>query len=771
MATITTTIRLIDSVSSTMTAITRRTDTLIRSFERLNQVSRTAIQSPVTRQSTGMQNTIRQVERMENNIRRSNIRITELQHNFQRATAVITDMQGQLSRTVQKITQLQQNFQAANNTIAQLTARIESLERRINGANNNQRNLNSSIREGTSAAGGLLNKFKSIAAAYIGLRAIGKGIQIADDYTNQNARLALINDGLQTQVQLQNKIYQAAQASRGAYGNIAGTIGKLGLLAGNAFANNSELIYFTETMQKAFKVSGASTSEASNAMYQLTQAMASGRLQGDEFRSIIENAPMLANAIATYTGVGMEGLKELSSEGVISAEIIKNSLFQASEEINRKFNQMPITFSDVWNQISNTAIMTFRRTIENVSGFLNSNTAQALIQGIITSIQVLSTVIEGVIGMTMWVSNIFVDNWSVIAPIIMGIVAIMGVYLAVTKGVILLQTIGTGVSSLFHTAQTFLSIGFSVLTGSTAASSAAIFQFNSALLACPLTWIVIAIIAVIAVIYAVVAAINKFKNTSISATGIIAGVFATVGAAIANTVIGVVNFVIGIGIDLYNLIVSFANFIGNVFQHPLKSIAHGFFDLLDVIAGVARSAASIIDTLLGSNLSGALLGLQDNIQNFVDSKIGAYEIEVATKINKEDYLLDRVQYKTAWNTGYQIGQGIDDKIGGLFNFNSNGIGGLDRNNFGGDVASMVNDMANTADNTGKMADSMEESDEDLKYLRELAERESINRFTTAEIKVDMTNHNNISNGMDADGLITQLKEGLFEAMYTVAEGV
>ncbi|RDA73744.1 tail tape measure protein, partial [Hafnia paralvei] len=195
--------------------------------------------------------------------------------------------------------------------------------------------------------------------AYLGFQALRTGIEATDNYTNQNSRLALINDGLQTQAELQNKIYQAAQRSRGAYGETVSSVAKLGLLAKDAFSSNNETIAFAELMNKSFKISGASISESTNGMYQLTQAMAAGRLQGDEFRSVMENAPMLAQAIAKYTGKSMGELRKMSSEGEITANIIKNSLFSMADDINKKFATMPMTFETAWTRIKNQTVATF----------------------------------------------------------------------------------------------------------------------------------------------------------------------------------------------------------------------------------------------------------------------------------------------------------------------------------------------------------------------------------------------------------------------------
>ena len=190
------------------------------------------------------------------------------------------------------------------------------------------------------------SSLKGLIASAVSVAGVMKGLDITDAYTNTNARLAMINDGLQTQAQLNDKVFQAAQRSRGSYMEMASAVSKMNLLAGDTFKTNDEAIAFTELLTKSLKVSGASQGEQSSAFLQLTQALAAGKLQGDEFRSIMENAPMVAQAIADFTGKSKGELKEMSAEGTITADIIKNAMFMAADDIESKFSKMPKTFGD-----------------------------------------------------------------------------------------------------------------------------------------------------------------------------------------------------------------------------------------------------------------------------------------------------------------------------------------------------------------------------------------------------------------------------------------
>lgn len=512
-----------------------------------------------------------------------------------RFTPVIRNMSNALNMTLSSFEALQRashnavdtaSIQAARQSLASVEVGINEIEQGIREANGQQQQFNNTVRGGGSAIDSMAGKIKSMVGAYIGIRSLEAGMQATDTYVSNNARLDLINDGLQTQAELQDKIYQAAQRSRGEYNAMVNTVAKLGLLAGDAFGSNDELIAFTELMNKSFKISGASTQESTNAMYQLTQAMASGRLQGDEYRSIIENAPMLANAIAEYCDVSRGELKELASDGAISADIIKAAVFATADDIEGKFATLTMTFSDVWTSIKNTAVQQFSGLMQKINGFLNSNTGQAMVNGISSAIGVMSMVLGVALEMIMSVANFFSDNWSTIEPIIWGIVGALAIYagyLLLTNGLELISEglkIAACIASYAHAAAT------RTLARDTAVATAAQHGFNTALLASPITWIIAAIILVIVLIYSVVGAINSVTGSTYSATGVICGVLSTAFAFIHNLFFGLLELVFGMIEYFYNTFIAFANFFGNLFNDPIAAIINLFADLADNVLGV-----------------------------------------------------------------------------------------------------------------------------------------------------------------------------------------
>jgi hypothetical protein len=313
-----------------------------------------------------------------------------------------------------------------------------------------------------------------------------------------------------------------------------------------------------------------------------------------------------------------------------------------------------------------------------------------------------------------------------------------------------------------------------LVTGATWAQVTAQYGLNSAMYACPLVWIIILIIALVALFYAAVAAVNKFAGTSVSATGIICGAFMAALAFIGNIFIALWNVAAEVFVLIYNLVATVANFIGNVFNDPVGAVCRLFFDLADTVLGVLQALASAIDAIFGSNLAGAVQGWRDSLGGWVNSTFGK-GTEVMAKMSADDMKLGRFEYGAAFDMGYEFGQGVEDTVGGLFDFSamdSLGADTLDAFNLGNTLDGIYGRAGDTAANTAATADALDIAEEDLAYLRDIAEREAINRFTTAEISVDMSGmQNNISNGMDLDGVISGLTEGVNEAIDSMAEGV
>lgn len=701
------------------------------------------------------------------------------------ANAELEQLRSQLNQAVQDQEDLNRAMErmdvsAANEAYLRLSSTVSNTERYIRDNTDEQGRFNRAIDEGTQGASDLMNMIKGAVAAYASVQTIGKVMDLSDQLTSTTARLNLMNDGLQTTQDLQNMIYLSAERSRGAYQATADAVSKLGLMAGDAFSSSEEIIAFTEQLNKQFTIAGTEAAGIDAAMLQLTQAMGSGVLRGEEYNSILEQAPNIIQAIADYMEVPKGQLKDMAAEGQITAEIVKNAMFAAADETNAKFESMPKTFNQIWTSFQNTALMAFQPVLQRLNDVANSEAFQTFINGAIEALSMVAGIVVEIFNLIASVGTMIADNWSWLSPIIYGVAAALLVYygrLMLVRGAELALAAVQGVVAV---AKGILAAATMLVTGATWAQTTAQYGLNAAMYACPIVWIIILIIALIALFYAAVAAVNKFAGTSVSATGIICGVFMVAAAFIGNLFVALINFVIDIFVVLWNFIAAFANFFGNVFNDPVGAIARLFFDLVDTVLSLLQSLASAIDTIFGSNLAGAVQGWRDSLGGWVDSTFGQGE-EIMAKLNAEDLHLDRFEYSSAWDAGYSFGEGIDESIANfdpssLFDTNVPGAGdyadlsgyGSDLGGLGG-IGSGVDDIAG---NTGAIADSMDITEEDLKYLRDIAEQEAVNRFTTAEISVDMSGmQNNISNGMDLDGVISGLTEGVNEAIDSMAEGV
>lgn len=618
-------------------------------------------------------------------------------------------------------------IQAARAALVEANREVDDMAEGYRRAAQQEEVLNKGLRNGTSAADGLLGKVKGIVAtlaAGAGAKAL---LGLSDQMTSTTARLSFLVDDGGSVDELEQKIMASAQRSRAAYLSTAEAVSKLGLTAGDAFSSNDELIAFTELVNKNLTVGGASATEQAAAMYQLTQAMSSGRLQGDEYRSIIENAPLLASAIEDYMRnvQGAEGaMKDWAAEGLLTADVIKAALFTTADEVEARFNSMPMTWGQVWTQMGNVAL------------------------------KVLDPVLTGI----NWLAN----NISIIAPLVLGLGAAFLVFQVAAHW----TQIASAATAVYHGVVNFLSIGFGVLTGNTAAASAAVFTFNSALLASPITWIIMLIIALIALLYGVVAVINKVTGSSISATGLICGAVAVAGAFIGNLVIAVLNNIIN---AVWSIFV--APFLGivewvlNVCNGGFNSFGGAVANLIGQIIGwflnLGKVVTTIIDAIFGTNWTAGLENLQSQVTAWGKN-------ENAITLDKNAPLIEhRFNVGDAWAAGNDFGKGIDEKVGSFFNVGTGSDLGLDAFS----LDDITANTGQTAANTGAAVDALSTSAEELAYLRDIAEREAVNRFTTAEVRVEQTISNNISNSADLDGVISTLTDGFTEALMTAAEGV
>ena len=620
-------------------------------------------------------------------------------------TKVLNSMRIGLAECNGTIREIEANYRCS-------TAQGEQLAEVVQKTSYEERRLNQAISAGNDEMASLLDKAKNIATTIGVGMGIKKLMALSDQMTSTNARLALLVTDNGSVSELEQKIMASAQRSRAAYLDTAAAVASMGANAGNAFDHDmDQVIAFMEQVNKQFVIGGATAQGQSAAMLQLTQAMAAGALRGEELNSILENAPGIARAIEQYMGIAEGSIKEYAQEGKVTAEVVKNALFSVAEETDAKFDNMSRTWGQVWTQWANIALKASQPLLAVVN----------------------------------WLAN----NISIIGPIVLGVGAAFLVFQIAAHW----TRIATFATAAYHAVVNLLSIGFGVLTGNTAAASAAVFTFNSALLASPITWIIMCVLIVIGLIYAAVAAINHFKGTSVSATGIIAGVFAVLGAHILNNTV----------IPIQNGFAMVANFLGNVFNNPVAAIKVLFYDMALTVIGYISNMAHAIENVI-NKIPGVTVDITSGLDSFY---AGLEQAQQAVKDESGwvEYVqkMDFIDYGDAAKAGYNFGAGVEDKIGGMFNMGDGG---------GFDMSSMMGDVGSIAGDTGSIADSLSVTDEELEYLRDIAERDAINRFTTAEVKIDMTGMTNkIDGSADIDGIITELTDGFTEALVTAAEGV
>lgn len=732
-------------------------------------------------------NAIADMNNMQNRLQAIQQRIQTIESNplnmgSDTANAELEQLRGQLDQAVQEQEALNRavenmDVEAANQAYLRLSQTVGNTERYIRDNVDEQGRFNREIEEGTNEANSLMQTIKGAVAAYATIQTLSAALNLSDQLTSTTARMNLMNDGLQTTQDLQNMIYLSAERARGSYQATADAVSKLGLMAGDAFGSSQEIIAFMEQVNKQFTIAGTEAAGVDAAMLQLTQAMASGVLRGEELNSIFEQAPTIIQTIADYLDVPIGSIREMAAEGQITADIVKSAMFAAADETNAKFESMPKTFSQIWTSFQNTALMAFQPVLQRMNEIANSEAFQTFVNNAIEGLSMVAGIALEIFDLLVGVAGVVADNWSWLSPIIYGVITALGIYLAylgIMKAIELATAAGKiimCVASYAHAAAT------GAEASATAAATAAQYGFNTALLACPITWIIVLIIALIALFYAAVAAVNKFAGTSVSATGIICGAFMVALAFIGNIFVALWNLVVDVFVLIYNLVATVANFIGNVFTDPIGAICRLFFDLADTVLGILQALASAIDAIFGSNLAGSVQGWRDSLGGWVDDTFGKGE-EVMAKMNADDMKLGRFEYGAAWDAGYSFGEGIDESIANFDPsslFDTNVPGADDYANLGsygsgiGGIGSGVDDIAG---NTGKIADSMDITEEDLKYLRDIAEQEAINRFTTAEIHIDQSGmQNTINKDTDIDGVISMMTDAANEAVDRIAEGV
>ena len=732
----------------------------------------------------------------------------------------------------------------AREELARAEAGFDRLERQIRESDNQQRKLNEDINKGASSTDRLVGSAKKLAATYLGIRTLGGLGNLSDQMTSTNARLSMINDGQQSDGGLNKMIFQSAERSRASYLDTAKIVSRVGMNAGKAFSSTKEIVGFAEQLNKKFVIAGASTEEMNSALLQLTQGLGSGVLRGEELNAVFESAPNIIQSIADYLDVDIGKIRSMASEGMLTADIVKNSLLSAAEQTNAEFEKMPYTLGQIFTSVKNNAVMIFgaiQKKIEDTvsskgfrtfitdvkdslyvlgavgfnvfSGFINLLSSPAFQNFFNVMIVGSSLVVQGlgwIITQALNVANVFAQNWSIIAPVIWGIIAVIAIYKITIISLLAIQTLHTTLTL----AQSFAT---ALLNGELMAETRFLLlnkletlglsQAN-ALLCVSILKVVAVMALVIAAIFVGVAIFNHFAGTSISATGVVVGAFYFLGTCIYDVFAGAWNivmafaefFVNSFNIVIYNvqmLFYKFQNFVinamgdvGGSFDNCATALANAFVSAVNIAIKGINGVIKALNLIPGINIK--TIGSLDKVDSFV-KQYKDYQKTLKEPVKPQDWKAPYMDIKNPFDSykkGYEVGQNLENKLKDTFDISKiaedakkklglddlwdkkyglgDGLGSAGLNSPLSDAAKGAKD---TAGNTAKMAKTMDKSQEDLKYLRDIAEQEVINRFTGVNIKIDMNNTNNISKDADVDGIVNVLTEKLNDAMVVSAEGI
>lgn len=623
-------------------------------------------------------------------------------------------------------------FDGYSATINKIASGTDKASVAVLGASKNTDTYNQSLRNTGAVANVASSGLMRLVGAVISLAAVKKSMDLTDAYTNTNARLAMITDNLEEQKALQEAIFAAADRSRGSYVEMANATAKMKMLAGDAFGSNEEALGFTELLQKSLKVSGAGTSEQQSAFLQLTQAMSAGKLQGDEFRSVMENAPMVANAIAEYMGKSKGELKEMSSQGLITADIIKGAMFEAADDINGKFAQMPMTFADVWQKIKNAGMEAFGGVFEKANAMLNSEMGQSVIQNLIGVVHMAAGAFSAVLDGIGWVS----ENLDWLGPII------------------------------FSVASAFLA--YQLATGLAAAAQ---WVLNSAMLASPIFLFVAAIALAVALTYKFASYIATTTGVASSGFGVIAGSVNAVIQFFWNLLLTVANVAIGIS----NAIAALGSNMQIAFGNSISGVKAWFYDLLSTAVSVIAGIAAELNKLpfVEFDYSGLISAADKYAAKSASAAAEKQEyVSIGDAFENGMNTYDAFQdgwVKNAFDSGASWGDSAMDKISGM-------LGGFDNTGAGSEIDfSQFATAGNpaTIKGKGKGGAVKVENEEDIEWMRKLAERDYVARIAqntlAPNIKVEFTGP--ITKEADVDGVTSHLAEQLKEMIAIAPEGV
>lgn len=715
-----------------------------------------------------------------------------------------------IENTINKVSnnedKLTKNINKATTAQNSLTNATKQHEKAVDAVNNKQQKQNSLL-------DGAIGKVKRLASAYLGVLGARALIQTSDTITGAENKLNYINGGdTQATQDSMDKMYASAQKVRMGYTDMMANVSKSMVLAGDAFGGNIDnAIRFQEIMSEAYTIGGASAAEQASSMYQMIQALGSGRLQGDELRSVMEGAPLAYNAIEEFAqGVynTTDSLKDMGSQGLITSDLIVAAMMNAGDNIDNVFKDTSMTFTQMWIMFKNNVVNAFRPVFESLKKLANSEEMQQALQIITNGLLIVAEVLQVVVNAFSAFFKWFVNNWYWIRFIVYAVVAA----LLVAFGVLAAKAIWTGIKMLisFLTSLSPLYLWI-IMIGAVVA--AIVWLANTTASACDFIYwalmIVAAGIALIGVITGstallivaiVIAALAIVLYAFMECGEQIMGGIYVAGAIIYNIIAGLFNAIIQAGYSMFvepmaGIIEWFVNAFNGGFNGIMGAAANAIGQIVSTFLSGLKAITKAIDAVAGTNFTGKISSWQNSAKSWgKNSNAVSYKVEVPT--------MKPINYGDAYDAGAKVGSTISNKLNSWVTTAKDWIGGLGsgdglNNLLGGDLDRFSADNLNTtlnpddianalgkggndgngktlkdiADDTSDISDSLALSADDLEYLRKIASMEWKKEFTTANITVDMTNHNTVNGDSDLDGIVTRLTDKLYEELDSVANGV
>lgn len=724
-------IQLIDNVTPILRNITNSLHTVISNVQVVDNANMDPNFTGINQNLIHAEN---EISKMQEQIKKINKTQISPKSNFSAVTQNIGNAESKISKMQEKLNNVNKttisplvNISPAISGYEKISNSVSHVTEKIKNVTNSQHQFNSAVDGCIGVMGNLQSKVIRIGSAIVAYLGVSKVLALSDAYSQTTARLNLMNDNLQTTAELQNKIFASAQRARSEYQATADFISKVGMQAKDAFKSNDEVILMAEQINKVFKISGTAQQEQASAMLQLTQALGSGVLRGEELNAVFEAAPMLIRNIADYLNVSMGEIRDMASEGQLTSDIVKKAIFASVDEVNRKFESIPKTWSDLRTSIENEANKAFWPVLNQINQIANSKGLKEFTAATVSSMPIIGAVIAATINEFMYLGDVLYASWnSITETILWGInstisvimffwnitetvfpyaIGILGIYAACWLAVESRMLTNAAITSLVTAKTWIMTTATSAWIAVTGALTTAQTFLNLVLLANPIGIVIALVIAAVAIFTAWQIKTNGLANTMASVFGFIVDVV----EGSVNAIVSILN----IAIDSFNAV---GSFIGKLMGFEYSTIGK-----ITYKADYSDIKSTGQDFIQNANL--------DSVGNFIKEKIDVFMPPASAPVNS-------------------YGNGL---------------------NFALDPASAGN-LADTAKNTGKLKDSLDITEEDLKYLRDVAEQEIINRFTTAEVNVHMVNNNNINSDLDLDGIYNGLGEKIIEEVDISAEG-